>query len=332
MQRRGVRRGRIKYWCVSCNSWFQINRGTRKQARKILQEHLSGISFRSLGETYRINASTAYRRSNAELGRLLHCADITRRYCDRFCGILVVDGKYIAVKGYERKIPVVYGIDYLTHDIPTYIFSIAESYPTCKSFFSSLRLLNYPLQAIVSDDNINIYQACLSVYPKAITQLCQNHYKEGVRKILNVRTDSTYLPFMREIENLFAKRRSGEEFGHIASRIYHHYSHIETCQAILVDIQKRLPQLLAYTQLPQVPRTTNLIESYNSHLQGRLKTIKGFESFKHADSWLNAYFVRRRFKPFTDCTRKFKSLNGKCSLELSLNSNYQIDMLSKLKT
>ena len=303
-----------------------------KQAKQLLREHLSGISFRSLGVAYGVNASTAYRRSNQELGKLLHCADITRRYCNRFCGMLLVDGKYIAVKGYERKIPVFYGIDYLTHDIPHYVLSVAENYSTCHSFFKSLRLLNYPLQAIVSDDNVNIYQACSTVYPEAVTQLCQNHYKESIRKILSIRTDPTYLPFMREVEELFSKRRSVQEFNRLAGKVYYRFSQDETCRNILLDIQKRLPMLLAYTSLPQIPKTTNLIESYNSHLEGRLKTIKGFESFKHADAWLNAYFIRRRLKPFTDCSAKFHHLNGKCSLQLSLKPYYKFDTVLRLTT
>ena len=31
--------------------------------------------------------------------------------------ILIIDGKYIAVKGYDKKIPWIYAVDYLTHDI-----------------------------------------------------------------------------------------------------------------------------------------------------------------------------------------------------------------------
>lgn len=288
---------------------------------------MSGVSFRSIGEQYELSGSTAYRRYWEVLSRLPHCADITRRYCNRFCGILLVDGKYIAVKGYKHKIPVIYGIDYLTHDIPTYIFSRAENYQTCHSFFSSLRLLNYPLQAIVSDDNINIYQSCSRVYPKAVSQLCQNHYKERIRQTLSVRTDETYKPFMHEVEHLFEKHRSKEEFQNVASKIYRRYQASDICQSVLVDIQKRQGQLLAYTNIPKIPRTTNLIESFNSHLEGRLKTIKGFESFKHADIWLNAYFVRRRLKPFTDCAGKFRYLNGKRSLEQTIKPYYKIDTI-----
>ena len=259
-----------------------------------------------------------------------HCADITRGFCTRFCGTILVDGKYISVKGYERKIPVLYGIDYLTHDIPTYILSLSEGYQTCHSFFKSLRLLNYPLQALVSDDNINIFQSCTSVYPQAVTQLCQNHFKQNLRLGLGVGTNPTYRPFMHEIESLFKAKRSYEDFTGFTGKIYRKYSWDITCQGVMTEIQRRLPELLAYTKVPHVPTTTNLIESFNSHLEGRLKTIKGFESFAHADNWLNAYFMRRRLKKFTDCEGKFKSLNGKCSLQMSLTHPYEISNLLKL--
>lgn len=255
----------------------------------------------------------AYSVVMKELEKLPHCADITRKYCTRFCGILLVDGKYVKVKGHDRKIPVLYGIDYLTHDIPTYIFSVAENYQTCLSFFQSLKLLLYPLTAVVCDDNQNIYQAADHTYPDCCIQLCLNHYKETIRAALSVRTDPTYTRFMRAIEFLFEKRRSGEEFLHIASKISYQFGSDERCMSILIDIQKRLSLLTGHMKQKRIPMTTNLIESYNSHLQGRLKTIKGFESFHHADVWLNGYFLRRRMKKFTDCEGRFKKLNGTTS-------------------
>jgi transposase-like protein len=295
-----------------------------------LESHLGGTSFRTLGLRYHLHASTIYRKCASLLETFPHCADLTRDFCTSFCGILLVDGKFLATKNYERKLPVVYGIDYLTHDIPTFTLSMAENYQTCLSFFKSLRLLNYPLQAVVCDDNQNIYQACQNVYPRAVVQLCHNHYKESIRKALGVRTDPTYVPFVREIEMLFVKRRSKEEFNQVAGRILRRYQSDSRCFNILLDIQKRLPLLLAYTASKSIPRTTNLIECFNSHLEGRLKTIKGFESFTHADNWLNAYFIRRRLKPFTDCEKKFKHLNGKCSLEMTVKNKNEISELLRL--
>jgi hypothetical protein len=326
--RKGIRRGKIKHFCKSCGHWFQLNR--RRSKQPLLRRHLAGSSFRTLGDQEHIHGSTAYRHVSTLLNKLPHCADITRRYCTRFCGILLVDGKYIQVKGYDRKIPVLYGIDYLTHDIPTYIFSVAENYQTCFSFFQSLKLLLYPLQAVVCDDNINIYQAARKVYPECAIQLCHNHYKETIRGALSVRTDPEYVPFMREIEYLFEKRRSREEFQVLAGKLVHHYGRDIRCMNVLADIQRRLPLLTGYMQQKHIPRTTNLIESFNSHLQGRLETIKGFQSFKHADTWINAYFLKRRLTPFTDCTTQFRYLNGKTSLEETMENPRKLPDLLKL--
>lgn len=295
----------------------------------ITRAHLSGLSFRTLGYQTKRGTATIYRASREVIKNLPHCADVTRKYCTRFCGILVVDGKYVKVKGFERKIPVIYGIDYLTHDIPTYVLSLGENYQTCLKFFQSLKLLKYPLQAIIADDNVNIFQAALNVYPDTVIQLCHNHYKENIRATLSVRTDETYGPFMGEIEELFAERYSKEQFDMMAGKIFHRYQG-PRCQAIMLDIEKRKRELTGYMQAKRIPRTTNLIESYNSHLQGRLKTIKGFKSFKSADSWLNAYFLKRRLTPFTDCTKKFKSLNGHCSLEFTLQDKAKLPILLKL--
>jgi transposase-like protein len=288
------------------------------------------MSYRSLAIRHQMSVGSAYGHIATLRDQLPHCADITRYYCTRFCGILLVDGKYIRVKGYERKIPVLYGIDYLTHDIPTYIFSVAENYATCFSFFQSLKLFFYPLQAVVCDDNVNIYQAAQKVYPECTIQLCHNHYKETIRAALSVRTDPTYIPFMTEIEYLFEKRRSREEFQVLAGKLVHRYGSDIRCMSVLADIQRRLPLLTGYMQQKHIPRTTNLIESFNSHLEGRLKTIKGFESFKHADRWLNAYFLKRRLTPFLSCGKQFQRLNGKTSIGQTMEDPSRIDELLRL--
>ena len=296
----------------------------------MVTDHFLGLSFRSLGSKSEVSGSTAYRRYQREVENKLQCIDITRLYCSKFCGILLVDGKYIKVKGYERKIPVIYGIDYLTHDIVHFVFGLSENYQLLLKFFSSLKLANYPLQAIVSDDNQNTPQACLKVYPHAIWQLCQNHYKQNIRGTLGLYKDLTHFLFMKEVETLFSGKISIEDFKSRASKIYNKYKNNKLETQILIDIAKRSGDLFAYTKLRHIPRTNNLIESFNSHLEGRLKTIKGFENFKTAKLWLNQYFIKRRTKKFTDCTKHFRNLNGKCSLEVTLKDSYILKDVLKL--
>lgn len=227
---------------------------------------------------------------------------------------MLVDGKYIAVKRYDHKIPVLYGIDYSTHDIPHYRLAKAENYLTCKRFFESLKLTNYTLHALVCDDNQNIYTAAKYVYPNVVVQLCHVHFLRNVRGILDVEHMTLHRNFFHNLRDTLIAKRSKEDFEIRAAKLMHHFSTDPQCQAILIELARKQPLLQGYLQHKGLPTTTNLIESFNSHLQGRLKTIKGFESFRHADTWLNGYFLKRRSTPFTDCSGKFRRLNGKTSL------------------
>lgn len=312
--RKGVRRGNIKYFCKSCRKYFQINKIKRLDNKILLNDHIEGYSFRALSQKYNISVGNAYKKCFKALENIPHCADLTRKYCSKFSGILLVDGKFVRVKGFDRKIPFIYGIDYQTHDIPTYVLTIAENFVSLTKFFQSLRLLNYPLQYLVSDDNTNIPHACSEIYPKMSWQLCTNHFKENIRRSLEVRTNPTYQPFMYGIEGLLSSKRSEDDFNRIAKNILNKYKYDSLAVATLLDIERRKYNLMGFKS---VPTTSNLIESFNSQFQAKFRLIKSFESFKHADLWVDGYLIKRRYKVFTDCTGKFKHLNGKSSIEIS---------------
>lgn len=248
------------------------------------------------------------------MSELPTCIDVTRWYCQKFQGVLLVDGKYVKVKRYDRKIPVIYGVDYQTHDIPHYRLARAEDYPTCKKFFESLKLTNYVLQAVVCDDNVNIYKAAQYVYPSVAIQLCHLHFLRNMRSLLNLEFNQLHQIFYRALTQLMITKRSEQDFNKKAANLFKQFGVNSVCNDILIELAKKQSLYQGYLQHKGVPTTTNLIESFNSHLEARVKPLKGFESFKHADLWLNGYFLRRRTKPFTDCQRRFRRLNGKTSL------------------
>jgi hypothetical protein len=95
------------------------------------------------------------------------------------------------------------------------------------------------------------------------------------------------------------------------------FSKDEVCVGILIELSRKQPYLQGYLQHKGTPTTTNLIESMNSHLEARVRPLKGFQSFKHAELWLNGYFLRRRTKKWTDCSGKFRRLNRKTSFEIT---------------
>lgn len=246
--------------------------------------------------------------------------DLTRVYCEYTSGILIIDGKYIKVRGYTQKIPFIYAIDYETHDIVFGMLVAAEDTRSFLTFFQTLKALNYPLEVVVADDRTSLSLALKHVYPTVPLQLCQNHYLENIRQLLHIRTDPTHQHFFNSLKKHVFDAYANDEG--LNDALHHALTKrsedIPLRQAIVMDIHRRRKELFSFKTIDNCPNNTNLIELFNSHFNARLKSIKGFKTQQHAELWLNGMLIRRRTKPFTDCGLKFKHLNGKCSLEMSI--------------
>ena len=281
---------------------------------------MDGVSFRKLADQNRISPAQVWRKVVKEMDSLPQNAYISAKFCERWSGRLNLDGKYVKVKGYDQKIPFIYGIDFLTHDIPAGVLAPSENEEIFLKLFRTLKACKYPLQIVISDEAAGLREALKVVYPKARIQLCQNHYLENIRNYLTVRTQDTYQAFFYEFHQVFNPKIHPAKRDAMLRRLYYVYAQKEkneVIQTILADVARRNRELFAYTyHINKCPNTNNIIECFNSHLNGRLKTIKGFQSFHSAERWLNAWMIRRRTKAFTDCEMPFKDLNGKCSLEL----------------
>lgn len=282
--------------------------------------HIDGAPFRKLATEVGLSPAQTYEHVLREMKQLPSSNVLTKEFCSRFCGILIVDAKYIKVREYKTKIPFIFGIDYLTHDIVACLLAPSENQMAYERFFGMLRRMQYPLRIVVADDNGATWPALARVFPRTPLQRCQNHYVENIRQLLRVRTDETHQPFFYELKKLvFDEHANFPRLRGVLHHLLTKYSlHDLVRQQILLEIEQRKFELFAYTEVPRCPKNTNLIELYNSHLNGRLKTIKGFKSFASAARWLNAYVLWRRTKTFTDCGPTFKHLNGLCSLELTI--------------
>lgn len=194
-------------------------------------------------------------------------------------------------------------------------------------FFQKLYDLGYDLKIVVADDRPGLKQALLKVFPYAKLQLCHNHYLENIRKLLNLRSDKTkrYEHFFNSLRlHVFIEGTSEEKIDegleHVLKNRCEGKKFLED---IVWEIKRRRTDLFNYLKVPGCPSTTNIIESYNSHTQGRLETIKGFQHFDSAQRWANAFIIRRRTKKLTDCKKKFKHLNGHATLELTIKKQAQ---------
>lgn len=189
--------------------------------------------------------------------------------------------------------------------------------------------MGYNLRLLVCDDDDAIKMAAHYVYPNLMIQTCQNHFLEGVRRDLNVRSSKTYQLFFLNIEAVLRKKLDSFSFNLKLQEVYKEFRGAEDPHVSfwVSEMIRRKEELLAYQKYPNSPSTTNLIEAYNSHLEGRLRALKGFESFHSANLWLNGYILRRRLKPFTDCGFSFRHLNGKRSLERVLKGGLTLPQI-----
>jgi len=323
----GRRGKKLRYLCKSCNITFLLDFSHKKYSPKSLTSlHLDGLPFRKLSKQFDISPSKVMRLVNRYMKDLPPVIDVTSAFSDmsKFSGFLVFDGKFLNIKDYESKIPLIWSIDFFSHDIPHSLLVPSENYVACKRFFSDLSSINYPLIYLVCDDNRSIKRAAKHIFPNVIIQACWKHYLESIRNNLNTKSSDKYLNFMSDIEYIFYDRLTHWEISQYVLTIYSKYKNDNKTLFWMDNIMFRRFDLTNYHQFKNAPRTTNLIESLNSHLNGRLKTIKSFQSFHNAKYFLNAYVLNRRLSKYTDCGPNFKHCNGKKPIQFTLKKNMKL--------
>lgn len=314
---RQTKRGKsILYKCKKCIKFFSI-KTIYPDTKALLSDHLDGLSFRKLAQKYKIAPMTAWRICEEELCKLPENNKFTFTYCNRFSDIFVFDGEYFTVKGQAYGYVLLWGIDYLRHDLPIFTVAPNENYSAWATYFSYFRIINHHPRLVVCDDNTNLKMAARNSFPTVRIQTCFNHFKENIRRDLRVRSDMTYKPFMKRIEEILSEKLNDGSMNKKLFALYRDYRDDPVCVQILANIERYRPELTGYRGLADAPVTTNIIEGLNSHLEARLFSLRSFQSVQHAKLWFNGYVLKRRFTKFTDCKGKFRSLNGKRGVDLT---------------
>jgi len=229
----------------------------------------------------------------------------------------VFDGKYFTIKGYQYGYCLLWGIDYFRHDIPVFTVAPSENYSAWATYFSYFRIINHYPQLLVCDDNTNLKLAARNAFPQVRIQACYNHFKEGIRRNLRVRSEPTYKPFMKRVEEVLTEKLNDGALNKKLFALFQDFKDDPVCLQVLTNIHRYKDELLAYRGIPHAPVTSNMIEGLNSHLEARLFSLRSFQSLSHAKLWFNGYILKRRFTKFTDCRGKFRSLNGKRGVDMT---------------
>ena len=285
--------------------------------KRILADHLDGLSFRDLSERYDMSPMKVWRICEEELKKLPNNNEFTFQYCDRFSQVLVCDGKYFNVADQDEDWVLLWGFDYFRHDIPVITIAPSENYQTWSRFFSYFRIINNYPRLVVCYDCTTEKMAARAIFPGVKIQTCYNHFKENMKRGLRIRSDEQYRPFMHRIEGVLTGKRTDEDRNRKLFALYRDYCQDPVCVTVLTNIAKYKEELLAYRGIPQAPLTSNIIEGMNSHIEARLHSLRSFQTVAHAKLWFNGYILKRRFTKYTDCRGKFRHLNGKTGVEMT---------------
>ena len=312
----GYRNKIHRLFCKACCKHYSFNPRFLDK-KQIMIDHLDGLSFRDLSRRHKISSMTAWRICREELKKLPDNNQFTFKYCQNYSTILVTDGKYFNVVN-SRNNPnwiLLWSLDYFHHDIPIIDIVPSESYSAWARFFSYFRIIKQNPNLLICDDNTNLKMAAYNKFPGVKIQTCHNHFKENIRRNLNVRSDNRYIPFMRRIEDVLGHKLNNIDMSRRLFALYRDYREDPVAISVLTNIERSKEQLLGYRGISQAPLTTNIIEGMNGHIEQRLKSICSFQSVTHAKLWFNGLMLKRRLTKFTDCKGKFKYMNGKTGID-----------------
>lgn len=323
----------------------------------ITRDSLERASIRILSRRYEKSKDTITKIIHAVIAQLPDSAAIAEKFRPAWSGVLVLDGKVI--RAYDKiakklnrahftgqewkwmhKMRWLCGIDHGTGDLPHYELAESESKIDLVMYFKTLKTINYPLKAVVSDGNEYIPEAARFVFGKDIVhQLCTRHFIEDLKRMLPVEEGMeqeraeleeliTHIQRVIEADTL---EESGEQLG----KLKHCY---QTCksifkQPIILKFKTHKQSLTAHLFHPDLhlPHTSNDIESLFKQLMLRLKSLGRFHHHRYARNYLNAWALWRRFTPFTDCKGSRKCRNKKAPLEIAGCEIANIDFLKLVK-
>jgi Transposase, Mutator family len=327
---RGSRNGLKRYFCSKCHKSFSVD---HRKKKTYWVDYADGLSFRKLSLRNGLTPRQICRLTDKELDELIDNSFLSSEFCDhrKWSGIACVDGKYVRVKGYEKKIPFIYCIDYLSHDIVCGLLAPSENMEIFSKLFRLLKTVNYPMKYLVCDNILESLKFPLNFnFPEAKIQLCLTHYAENIRKALEVRSKTKYQEFFTAFQVFLRRRESWRTKREKFKELFSFCSPDDTVlESILISTYQDMDYLFLYLVDERIPKDNNLIESFNSHIEGRLKTIRRFGSFSRAEKFLNGWIVRRRTTIFTSCRGKFTPLNGKSSLEIVLKDEKNLEKTLK---
>lgn len=303
----GRQAGKQRFKCKSCNIFFTWNDPEQKLENRFIWFEkwiLERQTLRTLSRDRGLSIDTLQRTFYAFLDRSPTVKIITREnvhlridatYFKRFCAVCYQDDE----DGYIQLVR----------------FSDGEHYDEIREDLSNLIALGVQIESVTTDGHKSILKAIKKSLPQATVQRCLVHIQRMVllwltrfpkhlagielRQLVlmlpKIHTENDRLSWTRQLtawhdrhkEFLKEKTRS-EQTGR------YWYTH-KMLRRSYITIKRALPNMFHYLANPKIPRTTNGIEGFFSHLKNHLDLHRGL-TLNHRINFIKWYihFNNRR--------------------------------------
>ena len=216
---------------------------------------------------------------------------------------LMIDGTY-----FRNGICLVLYRDNTIKFTQLYRFSDGEKYAEIKEDLLNLIKLGVQIESVTSDGHRSILKAVKEVLPEVKLQRCLVHIQRDCRVWLTVRPKTTAAIELKKITSVIYKISNHYELGlwlldlsswhkkhkdFINQKSYNFdtgrfwYTH-KMVRRVFMTIKRALPNMFHYLDNPNIPKTTNSIESFFGHLKGHLNIHRGL-SYNHRKQYIMWY-------------------------------------------
>lgn len=225
---------------------------------------------------------------------------------------LLIDGTY-----FSNGLCLILYYDYDIQYVQLFRHSNKEKYREIKEDLTNLKQMGVDVYSVTCDGHKSIIKSVQKVYPNAIIQRCAVHVKrqtgswlgrypklEVSKELLYISQQVTRLDTIEQVNtwllhfhrwyDLNRAFINEQSLSETTGRMWYTHKHLHAACSHLINA---ITHLFSYVNDPQIPKTTNELEGYFTHLKEKLTLHRGlrFEKKKNFIKWY-LYFKSRKAK------------------------------------
>lgn len=291
-----IKHGGKRWLCKKCGRTFALKRKDVRDRAAIAAYVKDRSTYKRLGERWKVDKSTAYRRVQKALKRRWSLLERTKNNLASCDGILVLDGKHLRIQGKVWTLFVAWdrGFKKPVHCI---LRKGGEGDVPYWRLLVDLKRLGYVPKGFVSDGILTLKELLSDSYPDLPHQRCVVHVFLAARsKVATGRKiperSKEFIELLRMIlwsQTLAEAKRRTQKLWNIRGLTNSEHRALEyiwpTLTQCFVCCDKRWQYL-------KLPRSSNAIENVIGQIEVRLKTRRGIKSDTSVELLVNELLLQ----------------------------------------